>query len=71
MKMQGYLSGIYHMDGIAFGKGFDIIADSVQQAVRQGKGFATIEELEKWLEGADSWRMRQESIIHYSLFILH
>ena len=30
------------------------LPDSVQQTVRSGKGFATIEELEKWLEGADS-----------------
>lgn len=30
------------------------LPDNVQQTVRQGKGFQTIEELEKWLEGADS-----------------
>ncbi len=30
------------------------LPDGVQQSVRSGKGFATIEELEQWLEGADS-----------------
>ncbi len=45
-------------DALALVKELDLLLselpDSVQQAVRQGKGFATIEELEKWLEGADS-----------------
>ena len=30
------------------------LPDDVQQTVRQGKGFDTMEALEKWLEGADS-----------------
>ena len=30
------------------------LPDDVQQLIRKGKGFSTIEELEKWLEGADS-----------------
>jgi len=45
-------------DAMALVKELDLLLtelpDSVQQTVRQGKGFATIEELEKWLEGADS-----------------
>lgn len=30
------------------------LPDAVQDAVRRGKGFSTIEELEQWLEGAES-----------------
>ena len=45
-------------DALALVKELDLLLtelpDIVQQTVRQGKGFATIEELEKWLEGADS-----------------
>ena len=45
-------------DALALVKELDLLLselpDSVQQAVLQGKGFATIEELEKGLEGADS-----------------
>lgn len=45
-------------DALALVKELDLLLtelpDSVQQAVREGKGFSTIEELEKWLEGADS-----------------
>lgn len=45
-------------DALAMVKELDLLLtelpDSLQQAVRQGKGFATIEELEQWLEGADS-----------------
>ena len=45
-------------DALALVKELDLLLselpDSVQQTVRQGKGFSTIEELEKWLEGADS-----------------
>ena len=45
-------------DALALIKELDLLLtelpDDVQQLVRKGKGFATIEELEKWLEGADS-----------------
>ena len=45
-------------DALALVKELDLLLselpDEVQQTVRQGKGFSTIEELEKWLEGADS-----------------
>ena len=45
-------------DALALVKELDLLLselpDGVQQIVRQGKGFSTIEELEKWLEGADS-----------------
>lgn len=45
-------------DALALVKELDLLLselpDDVQQTVRTGKGFATIEELEKWLEGADS-----------------
>ncbi len=45
-------------DALALVKELDLLLtelpDSVQQTIRQGKGFSTIEELEKWLEGADS-----------------
>ncbi len=45
-------------DALALVKELDLLLtelpDEVQQIVRQGKGFATIEEAEKWLEGADS-----------------
>lgn len=45
-------------DALALVKELDLLLselpDSVQQTVRQGKGFSNIEELEKWLEGADS-----------------
>lgn len=45
-------------DALALVKELDLLLselpDDVQQAVRSGKGFSTIEELEKWLEGADS-----------------
>ncbi len=45
-------------DALALVKELDLLLtelpDNVQQAVRSGKGFSTIEELEKWLEGADS-----------------
>ena len=45
-------------DALALVKELDLLLtelpDTIQQTVRQGKGFATIEELEKWLEGADS-----------------
>ena len=45
-------------DALALVKELDLLLselpDDVQQTVRQGKGFSTIEELEKWLEGADS-----------------
>ena len=45
-------------DALALVKELDLLLtelpDAVQQTVRSGKGFATIEELEKWLEGADS-----------------
>ena len=45
-------------DALALVKELDLLLselpDDVQQTVRQGKGFASIEELEKWLEGADS-----------------
>ena len=45
-------------DALALVKELDLLLtelpDAVQQTVRSGKGFATIEDLEKWLEGADS-----------------
>lgn len=45
-------------DALALMKELDLLLselpDNVQQTVRPGKGFSTIEELEKWLEGADS-----------------
>jgi len=45
-------------DALALVKELDLLLtelpDDVQQLVRQGKGFSTIEELEKWLENADS-----------------
>ena len=45
-------------DALALVKELDLLLselpDDVQQTVRQGKGFASIEELEKWLEGEDS-----------------
>lgn len=45
-------------DALALVKELDLLLtelpDDVQQTIRQGKGFSTIEELEKWLEGADS-----------------
>lgn len=45
-------------DALALVKELDLLLselpDDVQQTVRAGKGFSTIEELEKWLEGADS-----------------
>ncbi len=45
-------------DALALVKELDLLLselpDDVQQTVRAGKGFATIEELEKWLEGVDS-----------------
>ena len=45
-------------DAMALVKELDLLLtelpDNVQQTVRQGKGFSTIEELEKWMEGADS-----------------
>ena len=45
-------------DALAMVKELDLLLtelpDDAQQAVRQGKGFSTIEELEQWLEGADS-----------------
>ena len=45
-------------DAMALVKELDLLItelpDSIQQTVRQGKGFATIEELEKWLESSDS-----------------
>ncbi len=45
-------------DALALVKELDLLLselpDNVQQAVRSGKGFASIEELEQWLEGADS-----------------
>ena len=45
-------------DALALVKELDLLLtelpDNVQQTVRAGKGFSTIEELEKWLEGADS-----------------
>ncbi len=45
-------------DALALVKELDLLLtelpDKVQQTVRAGKGFSTIEELEKWLEGVDS-----------------
>ncbi len=45
-------------DALALVKELDLLLselpDSVQQELRAGKGFDTLEELEKWLEGADS-----------------
>ena len=45
-------------DVLALVKELDLLLtelpDDVQNTIRKGKGFATIEELEKWLEGADS-----------------
>lgn len=45
-------------DALALVKELDLLLselpDDVQQTLRSGKGFATIEEAEKWLEGADS-----------------
>ena len=45
-------------DALALVKEIDMLLtelpDDVQQTIRQGKGFSTIEELEKWLESADS-----------------
>ena len=45
-------------DALALVKELDLLLtelpDDVQNTIRKGKGFATIEELEKWLEGADS-----------------
>lgn len=45
-------------DALALVKELDLLLtelpDNLQQTIRQGKGFSTIEELEKWLEGADS-----------------
>ena len=45
-------------DALALVKELDLLLselpDSVQQELRAGKGFATIEELEKWLESSDS-----------------
>lgn len=45
-------------DALALVKELDLLLtelpDNVQQTVRQGKGFSTIEELEQWLESADS-----------------
>lgn len=45
-------------DALALVKELDLLLselpDNVQQTVRSGKGFATIEELEKWLESSDS-----------------
>ena len=45
-------------DALALVKEIDMLLtelpDDVQQTIRKGKGFATIEELEKWLESADS-----------------
>ncbi len=45
-------------DALALVKELDMLLtelpDDIQHIVRQGKGFSTIEELEKWLEGADS-----------------
>lgn len=45
-------------DALALVKELDLLLtelpDDAQQAVRTGKGFATIEELEQWLEGVDS-----------------
>ena len=45
-------------DALALVKELDLLLselpDNVQETLRQGKGFASIEEAEKWLEGADS-----------------
>lgn len=45
-------------DALALVKELDLLLselpDDVQQTVRAGKGFASIEELEQWLEGVDS-----------------
>ena len=45
-------------DALALVKELDllltVLPDDAQQAVRTGKGFATIEELEQWLEGVES-----------------
>lgn len=45
-------------DALALVKELDLLLtelpDDVQQTVRAGKGFSTIEELEKWLESSDS-----------------
>lgn len=45
-------------DALALVKELDLLLselpDGVQQELRRGKGFDTIEELEKWLEGVDS-----------------
>ena len=45
-------------DALALVKELDLLLtelpENVQQELRQGKGFDTIEALEKWLEGADS-----------------
>ena len=45
-------------DAMALLKELDLLLtelpDTVQEPLRQGKGFATIEELEQWLEGTDS-----------------
>lgn len=45
-------------DALALIKELDLLLtelpDDAQQAVRTGKGFATIEELEQWLEGVES-----------------
>lgn len=45
-------------DALALVKELDLLLtelpDNVQQSLRHGKGFPTIEEAEKWLEGADS-----------------
>ncbi len=45
-------------DALALLKELDLLLtelpEGVQQSVRNGKGFSTIEELEKWLEGVDS-----------------
>lgn len=45
-------------DALALVKELDLLLtelpDDAQQAVRTGKGFATIEELEQWLEGVES-----------------
>ena len=45
-------------DALALVKELDLLLtelpDSIQQTIRAGKGFSTIEELEKWLESSDS-----------------
>ena len=45
-------------DALALVKELDLLLtelpDGIQESLRQGKGFDTMEELEKWLEGAES-----------------